>query len=199
MASRSIYLLRHGETAWNREGRQQGQLDSPLTETGIQQAQFLGKALAKLLVNNRDGLVVEASPLGRARMTASLICSELAIPVEEIVTSNLLCEHHLGEWQGLTYSEIDAAFPGTRQWREADKWNYIIRGGESYFQASARARKWLDGCAHRITIAVTHEMMSRNIQGAYAGLSPNETLRRSHRHGQVYHLAGGRLELIACK
>jgi hypothetical protein len=99
--------------------------------------------------------------------------------------------HALGAWEGLTYVEIDDRFPGARQAREADKWRYVIAGGESYALASERAKRWLAGCAAALTVAVTHEMMSRAIQGAYASLSPAETLARSHPQNRLYRLDGG--------
>lgn len=71
------------------------------------------------------------SPLGRARTTAELIAAELGFPVAAIRSSPLLMEHALGAWEGLTYAEIDERFPGARQAREADKWRYVIDGGES--------------------------------------------------------------------
>ena len=85
-------------------------------------------------------------------------------------------EHALGAWEGLTYAEIDDRFPGARQAREADKWRYVIDGGESYALAAERGKRWRACCAAPLTVAVTHEMMSRAIQGAYASLSPAETL-----------------------
>ena len=100
-------------------------------------------------------------------------------------------EHALGAWEGLTYAEIDDRFPGARQARKADKWRYVIDDGESYALASERARRWLTGCAVELTVAVTHEMMSRAIQGAYASLSPAEILVRSHPQDRLYRLEGG--------
>ena len=47
------------------------------------------------------------------------------------------------------------------------------------------------GCTAPLTVAVTHEMMSRAIQGAYASLSPAETLARSHPQDRLYRLDGG--------
>ena len=104
-------------------------------------------------------------------------------------------EHALGAWEGLTYTEIDDRFPGARQAREADKWRYVIDGGESYALAAERARRWLAGCTAPLTVAVTHEMMSRAIQGrlcvavaggdlgplASAGSTLSTRRRRNHR------------------
>ena len=106
-------------------------------------------------------------------------------------------EHKLGVWEGLTYAEIDRRYPGMRQEREANKWSYVIEGGESYALASERARQWLATCTAPLTIAVTHEMMSRAIQGAYAALPPQETLGRSHRHDQLYRLHDGKIAEVS--
>jgi broad specificity phosphatase PhoE len=138
-------------------------------------------------------VVLETSPLGRARATAEIIAVELGIADRNIRSSPLLMEHALGAWEGLTYVEIDDRFPGARQAREADKWHHVIAGGESYALASERAKRWLAGCAAALTVAVTHEMMSRAIQGAYASLSPAETLARSHPQDRLYRLDGGEI------
>jgi broad specificity phosphatase PhoE len=185
-----IYLVRHGETVWNQAGRQQGQLDSPLTPKGVEQARAAGRFLQRILPEEVD-VVLETSPLGRARTTAELIAVELGIAGPDVRSSPLLMEHALGAWEGLTYAEIDDRFPGARQAREADKWRYVIDGGESYALASERARRWLAGCGAAPTVAVTHEMMSRTIQGAYASLSPAATLARSHPQDRLYRLDGG--------
>ena len=185
-----IYLVRHGETVWNQVGRQQGQLDSPLTPKGVEQARAAGRFLQRILPEELD-IVLETSPLGRARATAELVAVELGMVGADIRASPLLMEHALGAWEGLTYAQIDDRFPGARQAREADKWRYVIDGGESYALASERARRWLAGCTAALTIAVTHEMMSRAIQGAYASFLPAETLARSHPQDRLYRLDGG--------
>lgn len=71
-----IYLVRHGETEWNRAGRMQGQLDSPLTERGQAQARAVGETLAEL-TNGANGLALVASPLGRTMATATIIAEAL--------------------------------------------------------------------------------------------------------------------------
>ncbi|SDI74973.1 probable phosphoglycerate mutase [Actinokineospora alba] len=71
-----IFLARHGETRWNRLGRKQGQLDSPLTESGLAQARNLAAAVGRLRV---DG--VFSSPLGRAATTAALCGVAFGMPV----------------------------------------------------------------------------------------------------------------------
>ena len=107
----------------------------------------------------------------------------------------LLVEHHLGVWQGLTLAEVDARFPGSREARANDQWNFRIPGGESYALMSVRARRWLAlDRGVPIRVAVTHELMSQTIQGAYARLSPSETLAKSHPQTSVFRMSGGSVE-----
>ena len=80
-----IKLYRHGETVWNKEGRLQGWLDSPLTE--------YGKAQAKKQVEQVE--LVFSSDLGRAMETAKLM-----FPLVKLVTDKRLREIYLGDWQG---------------------------------------------------------------------------------------------------
>ncbi|HVI91151.1 MAG TPA: histidine phosphatase family protein, partial [Dongiaceae bacterium] len=72
-----IFLLRHGETEWNLDGRLQGQCDSALTEFGRRQAQQLGDLLA---AHFPDGKLppFQVSPLGRAQQTANLLRARFA-------------------------------------------------------------------------------------------------------------------------
>jgi len=197
--ARVIHLVRHGETTWNRSGRQQGHHDSPLTDTGIEQARAAGRVLRRG-IRDSQAACIETSPLGRARQTAVILAEVLGLDLDAVVIAPLLVEHHLGGWEGLTRVEIDAQYPGARQEREKDKWDYVVPGGESYVRVAARARRWLASPRHaEITIAVTHEMISRTIQGAYAELTVDETLARSHRQDRIYRLHAGRVEEISCQ
>jgi probable phosphoglycerate mutase len=190
-----IYLVRHGETDWNRAGRQQGRLDSPLTENGVTQVRAVARKLRQLLSGEQD-IRIESSPLGRAMQSAVLIATELGLPVDAITVAPLLIEHNLGVWQGLTFEEIYTLYPAARRHRDADKWTYVVEGGESYAQVIARARQWLAARTTKVTVAVTHEMISRTIQGAYAALAPEETLRRSHPHDCIHVLHDGTISEI---
>ena len=193
-----IYLMRHGETTWNRVGRQQGHNDSPLTETGIEQAQAAGRLLQRAIPDIHN-VCVETSPLGRARQTALIVGEILGLDPNVILVAPLLIEHHLGNWQGLTHAEIDARYPGALQARGEHKWDYVVPGGESYALVAERAKQWLASKRHApITIAVTHAIISRTIQGAYGGFTPSETVARSHRQDRIYRLHAGRVEEMSC-
>ena len=98
-----LYLVRHGETEWNRQRRMQGRLDSRLTPEGRAHARMHGRLLARETVGH---MIV--SPLGRTRETAELILEGCEMPV---TYDERLVERHCGEWEGLTIDEIAAAFP----------------------------------------------------------------------------------------
>ena len=83
MPAPTVYYIRHGETAWNAEGRFQGSRDIPLNDLGRRQAAAAGGILADLFA--RDGrseasLTFVASPLGRARSTMELVRGVLKLP-----------------------------------------------------------------------------------------------------------------------
>jgi len=68
----------------------------------------------------------------------------------------------------------------------------VFPGGESYAEVALRARAWLAARTPGADlIAVTHEMLSRTLVGAYAGLAPAQMLELSHPHGRVVRLCGG--------
>lgn len=95
----NILLVRHGETAWNREGRYQGRTDIPLSETGQAQVAALGKRLAATPIK-----VAYASPLSRAKNTAEAILAGRTIPLW--LDAGLLEISH-GEWEGQLASDVE--------------------------------------------------------------------------------------------
>jgi len=190
----AIYVVRHGETVWNLAGRRQGRSDSPLTELGIAQAVAVGRALRREL-GAGPSVAIACSPLGRARVTARILCRELGLREGAIAIEPLLAEHDQGQWEGLTSAEIEARFPGEQARRAADKWSHVIRGGECYADVHRRAQSWLAARDPAATqVVVTHEMLSRTLLGAYTGEAPEAMLVRVHPHGRIFRLRGGAVE-----
>lgn len=147
-----IVLVRHGETNWNVEQRIQGQGDSPLTQSGIEQAQAIGKRLAR---EQFDRLI--ASDLGRAMQTAREIA---ALTHHAVSPDARFRERHFGAGEGLTYKEIDERYPGAfSRVREVDP-DFAIPGGESRRQFHARVVRGLEALAHEhrgeSLVVVTH-------------------------------------------
>ena len=113
-----LFLVRHGETDWNRARRIQGLTDIPLNDTGRTQARATGRLLARR--RHWDGVVT--SPLSRARETGQLIADELGLAEPEL--DEALVERNYGDAEGMSFPEIDRRFPpGTvvpgRESREA--------------------------------------------------------------------------------
>jgi probable phosphoglycerate mutase len=176
-----VFLVRHGETEWNRLGRRQGQLDSPLTADGRRQAERVASAATGLSV---DG--VFSSPLGRAVATARVCERRLGQPVTVV---DELAEVHHGRMAGLTTAEIDRAFPGRMALRAANPYEWCFPGGESYADADRRAAVALRRIAAtraRRPLIVSHEMIGRMLLRTLLGADPATALAWSHPHDVVY-------------
>jgi len=192
----AIYLVRHGETEWNREGRMQGHLDSPLTERGEDQARRVGRLLAELVPEPAHH-VVTASPLGRTRRTAEIVCETLGQDLANCRFDELLIEITLGEWDGMTAEEITAADGETWRLYRNDHWNYVPPGGESYAMMANRARRWLaTTTARRDLIVVSHGAFGRVLRGVYTGLDSKQTLSQEEPQDSVFRLSGGSIARI---
>lgn len=127
---RRLILLRHGQTDFNAQNRMQGQLDTDLSDEGHDQARRAAAALAV-----RTPRAIWTSDLKRARATADALARATGVPV---TVDDRLRETFLGEWQGLTHIDVDAAMPGARRkWRDDASW--APPGGESRVNVAERA------------------------------------------------------------
>jgi glucosyl-3-phosphoglycerate phosphatase len=123
-------MLRHGQTEYNAGSRMQGQLDTELSDLGRAQAVAAAEVLAK-----RQPLMIVSSDLRRAYDTAVVLGERTGLPIR---VDRRLRETHLGDWQGLTHQQVDAAAPGARQaWRDDATW--APPGGESRVDVAARS------------------------------------------------------------
>lgn len=192
--SGSILLVRHGETEWNRERRNQGRFDSPLTERGIVQAHAIGRLIATL-PNAAAGRIV-ASPLGRARRTAEIIRNHLD-PAPELGLDDRIRELSIGSWDGLTYSEIAMCAPGIFDGDGRSEWCFRSPDGERYKDFAARVGDWLsDPVDAPLTVIVTHGMVSRVLRGLYARLPREAALILPVPQDKVFLLSNGAIEGI---
>lgn len=191
-----IYLVRHGQTEFNRDGRIQGRIESRLTERGERQAAAMADRLHGLIAD--DTAVpwrIVSSPLGRAVATAQIIGANLGLPVE---TDERLIEICVGEWEGRFWHELANAEPDRFSHPE---WFFQSTGGETYEEVMARVTVWLSEQAEepdRHLIVVSHGIAGRLLRGAYAGLSRELTVRQDVSQDAIYRLSGGRLDRIEC-
>jgi phosphoserine phosphatase len=150
----TIYLVRHGESEANREGRYQGRQDSPLSSLGHRQAAALATALSASKIT-----CVISSPLRR--------CIETAVPVAARLGAALGCDDRLieiahGTWEGRLRAELEREDVTRMQvWRTAPQ-HVRFDGGESLADVDARWRSFaasppVDADA----VVVTHDILVR--------------------------------------
>ena len=115
-----LYIVRHGETEWNVIKRFQGQLNTPLTEKGMEKLGETGKKLKNILFDQ-----VYTSELGRTVASAEIILNENngyknnKLELQKLAELN---EVYFGVWQGLTYEEVFLKYP-----EEADNYFYNVK------------------------------------------------------------------------
>lgn len=128
-----LYLIRHGETMWNKEKRTQGIRNIQLSELGKLQARYLAKRLEK---ENID--VIYSSDLSRAYETAKIVGKHIGKSVRPLPE---IREMNFGEWEGLTINEIKRKYQDIY-----NQWNTTphiakIPGAETLIQVQERAMK----------------------------------------------------------
>jgi broad specificity phosphatase PhoE len=168
-----LLLVRHGETDWNRERRFQGHADPPLNDAGREQAYELAETLAG------DGIdAIYTSDLQRARETAEILAARFG---SEVVALRELREIDVGDWQGLTWPEIEERHPdaAARWHRDGHGWH----GGESYDQLRERIVAALRGIAERHpgqrVLVVGHGGTVRATRAFVDGVPVAESRRRN--------------------
>lgn len=98
-----LILLRHGRTEWNATGRLQGHADIPLDALGLEQAELAADVLGRRTITE-----IWSSDLDRARATAQAVADRVELPVR---TDPAFREIHVGDWQGLTLTELHEQEP----------------------------------------------------------------------------------------
>lgn len=126
----TLIIIRHGETTWNREGRVQGHLDSPLTPEGLAQAAACAERLQSEGIEH-----IVASDLQRVRHTAEILTSAMNLPTRY---EPALRERNYGVGEGKTYAEIEALFPDAFSGTRSTDPEFAIEGGESRRQFHER-------------------------------------------------------------
>jgi probable phosphoglycerate mutase len=193
-----IYLVRHGETEFNRERRLQGHVDSALTTRGLAQARAVGDLL-KGLVGPERGWRIVSSPLGRARRTAEIVAERLGLDPAATSIDPRLVELSWGEWDGKLRDELAAAYPETFG---RTNWAFHAPTGETYEQMCARLASWLSELPRepeRRIIAVSHGVTGRVLRGLYAAMPPDEVVTQDVPQDAVYRLAAGAITRIDCE
>ena len=195
MPAPTIYYIRHGETAWNAEGRLQGAQDTSLNELGRKQAIHAGRILADLFARegrSERAFAYVASPLGRARSTMELVRGALRLPPHDYTIDDRLREIGYGDWEGSTLVQMQARDPEVFARRQVDKWTVSPPGGESYASVRIRVRDWYDSVLVD-TVAVAHGGTARALMVAIGMETSASAADLTIEQGAVYVFGEGGL------
>ncbi len=159
----TLYFIRHGETDWNAVQRYQGQTDIPLNDKGRGQAARNGRTLGARLGHEAATLDYVASPLSRASETMRIARREMGLAPDDFRRDERLMEQNYGHWEGQLWAELPRIDPEGYKAREADKWNWQPRGGESYAMLAERIAGWLEEI-DRDCVVAAHGAVSRALR-----------------------------------
>jgi probable phosphoglycerate mutase len=191
----TIYLLRHGQTKWNVEGRYQGQLNSALTPLGQEQAKSNALKLQKYV--NLNEVKLFASPLGRAKETAKIIAKQSGLEASQIIFEENLQEVNYGIFEGKTKAYCQEVYAKAFAKREANKFTYVLEGGESYENVFVRLKRWLALVQEeKEIVVVAHEMINRALRGIYRNLPTEEMLTLRQPNDMLIKLENGVEEIL---
>jgi len=187
-----IYLVRHGETDWNRAQRLQGTIDTSLNRVGVAQAHQAAQRFRTL-----TSAIVVTSPLARATHTAHLIARRTR---SVLVVDPLLAEIDHGSWAGLTLPTIERAFPGAIIGGHLHPNALDLSGGEALAAAYRRASLALQRLelASRSgpVVVVSHGVINALLMCAAVGHVPAQMDQYTQANGCTYRLLFRRRALL---
>ena len=194
--SRTVYLLRHGQTLFNAEQRLQGHCNSDLTALGLAQAKAMADTLASLLDKPTDW-VLYSSPLGRAQQTAQIISQRLQLSNGDIQLDERLMEVGLGEWEQQRAPDLQAQYPHLSQ--QILSWYLKAPGAETLQHAQQRLSNWLqDPNLPENVLVVGHGLSGVLLRGLYAGLAEDAVWAQEIPQDAFFKLHKGQITRIAC-
>ncbi len=153
-----IYVIRHGETEWNKEEIFRGRRDIPLNEAGKNQAERAG-----IFFKDKPIRRIVSSPLARALQTAESISKSTGVAVEAMEE---FTDINFGTWEGLPLREVEERYPSDlRLWRESPE-KLWIEGGESLAAVRERISEGFGKIASAeedTIVVVTHRVVCKLI------------------------------------
>ena len=186
-----LYLVRHGQSEWNRIGRIQGRSESPLTGLGREQAVALGRMLRAVLPDTDIDIV--ASPLTRAFETATIIAGELGRAERDLRTDERIIDFDVGVLSGYPgWDAVAADHPEVARLRLEDPVHFQPPDGESGADVLARARAFLAAreAADRDTLVVCHGVINKFIRAAARDITGGAIIALGEDQDVVYRLDG---------
>ena len=192
MTIHTWYLVRHGETTWNAEGRMQGQFESRLNALGHAQAARSGATLGRLGVAQ-----IYASPMLRVRETLAEIAPHLPLAP---TFDDRLKEWSSGDWSGFLYADIAKRWPVEFAAWEADRYGVRPPGGENFVDLGLRAESFftdieVNACP-RVAI-VAHGFINRALARRLMGASVGEMMAIRQGNDAILRIRTGKEAPIA--
>ncbi len=188
-----LYLARHAETVYNAGARMQGNMaHTPLTRTGIAQAEAMGVAIAAHFGPEAE-IDIWASPAGRTLQTVAIVAEHLGRDFFDVRTDPRLLEIDVGRWEGRRYADIVAEH-GPIICPDARAFNVAPPGGEYYPAIATRLKMWLaDLDPARTALVISHGITLRVLRGLLADGRPFEgvTLADDAPQGTVFRVEDG--------
>jgi len=190
-----IILVRHGQTAWNREERFRGHADIPLDETGLVQAQAVAKRIALQWKPN----VIYAGPLSRTIQTAQPTAQAFRLTVQ---SEPGLIDVDCGDWQGLSLEEVRAKWPREYEMYLHSPKEFQFPGGESLEQGRIRAlrcvKELISQSPGQTLVLVSHTALNRLILLSVLGLDSGMfwIIRQDTCAINIFEAQGGDFTLI---
>ncbi len=187
-----LYILRHGQTAWNLAGRCQGQMNSDLTALGRAQAADQAVILQGILAEQPKMQAI-CSPQGRVRETAKIALAGLDMTIR---FDPRLAELGAGDWTGLSHAVI------------AENWPYLFNDKMTIFEASLNAvnGEGYDALRNRCsdflaslnapTVLITHGITSMVLRSLVCGLDYRQMEQLPFTQGCVFALLGGKEQIL---
>ena len=189
MKAPELWILRHGETTWNAEERMQGHLDSPLTQTGVEQAGNQREILRSISLPDGPRFIVSHS--GRALATADVVAQDSSW---NFVIDKRLMEVCLGDYQGKTLSEIKQS-EGLDLQSDRHLWKFSGPGCESLADMTARVQSFLDDLKGP-SVIITHGITSRVLRCLVLGIDVTKLASLPGGQGVVHHISRGRARVL---
>jgi broad specificity phosphatase PhoE len=167
----NIYLVRHGETEWNKEEIFRGRKDVPLNERGLRQAEMTGRYFGGVAIDR-----ICSSPLSRAVQTAEGIAGATMIPVTR---DDAFTDIAFGTWEGLTLDEVGRRHPVELEVWRSQPHKFRMRGVESLAQVRRRVVAGLKAATEGAgsVVVVTHRVICKVLVLHLLGM-PNRSFWR---------------------
>ena len=192
--TRRIFVLRHGETAFNADKKLQGHCDSSLTSKGSDQARRVGTTL-KQYVENRP-FRVYSSTLGRALQTSKIVCEELNYSYENLNKDPRLKEFSLGEWEQRTIPSLEQEIPNLLAQND---WYLQAPNCETYESVRERLSSWLSDVAHdEDIVVVSHGLTGIVLRGLLLGMDYTQVWQQDLPQDAFFIIEDGRITRVNC-